>query len=361
MSFRAGFAGELAKSLDERLKDGMRRTEERADRILERTSIRAEREAERVEKEEREVADLLTAFSNMIDKSQIPEGMTKMDYAAGLYRRGGGTIEGATTYLADLREHQKSGGDVSSLVNYASLKTGGYGEADYINQFVRRPDTLVRVPEGMKGGVGLYGKLFDVDVTEGLQAEIDASFGVQKPVTKFEMDQLQFKEGAKLVGAEEYERQRKKDEVAIQTAEVALERQKKEIAQIGTLGASEVRGFYSDFEDQHVKALGGTRNPDTGDWIAPQGRPDAIKRGIGNALASLSKQAVASNNSHYKPEVQAALVGYAGAAIVNDPPENGKLEIGRVYSKVINGVATKVLYLGYDADGNKIEPVVGQY
>jgi hypothetical protein len=212
----------------------------------------------------------------------------------------------------------------------------------------------------MRGGVGLYGKLFDVDVTEGLQQEIDLSFPRGPEVEKFDVGQATI-DRQKMVSALEYQQDKRKDELAIQAAEINLEKSKKEMAQLGTLGASEVRGFYSDFEDQHVKALGGTRDADTGDWIAPQGRPDAIKKGIANALASLSKQAVASNNSHYKPEVQAALVGYAGAALVNDPPENGKLEIGRVYSKVINGVATKVLYLGYDADGNKIEPVVGQY
>ena len=361
MSFTSGFIGGLAKSIDERLKDGMRRTEERADRILERTSIRAERESERAAEEQREVVELLENLASLVEDKDVPEGMTKYDYAAQLYKAGGSTPSSVKQLYTDLVDHRnKTGGSVRDLITFADVKTGGRGVGDYVNQFVRRPDTLVRVPKGMRGGVGLYGKLFDVDVTEGLQQEIDLSFPRGPEVEKFDVGQATI-DRQKMVSALEYQQDKRKDELAIQAAEINLEKSKKEMAQLGTLGASEVRGFYSDFEDQHVKALGGTRDADTGDWIAPQGRPDAIKKGIGNALASLSKQAVASNNSHYKPEVQAALVGYAGAALVSDPPENGKPEIGRVYSKVINGVATKVLYLGYDADGNKIEPVVGQY
>ena len=86
MSFTSGFIGGLAKSIDERLKDGMRRTEERADRILERTSIRAEREQQRAEEEQREVSEVLKNLASLVEDADVPEGMTKYDYAAQLYK-----------------------------------------------------------------------------------------------------------------------------------------------------------------------------------------------------------------------------------------------------------------------------------
>ena len=256
MSFTSGFIGGLAKSIDERLKDGMRRTEERADRILERTSIRAEREQQRAEEEQREVADLLSEFASLIDESQVPEGMTLMDYAAGLYRRGGGTISGAKSYLEDLRAHEKGGGSVSSLVDYASLKTGGYGEADYVKKFVRQPDTLVKVPKGMRGGAGLYGKLFDVDVTEGLQDEIFATYGKPEETPDFQMGQLGFREGAQLLPTADIIQKRKLAEVQLQLAQEKLAGTITDNKLKGAIDVTQVNRDYNGVLKAHLNKAG---------------------------------------------------------------------------------------------------------
>lgn len=215
-------AGGLAKSLDDRLKNSLDRNQAAADRIQDRQSIRAEREVQREEEENRQVSELLTEFANMIDESQVPAGMTKHDYAAGLFNKGGGTIAGATSFLADLREHKRGGGSVSGLIDYATLQTGGRNQGDYVNQFVRQADTMVRIPDALKGGTGLAGKLFDINLGEGIQEEIDASYGTRTPVEKIQMEQLGFKEGAELLGTGDIKKQRQLVDLQIEQAAADL-------------------------------------------------------------------------------------------------------------------------------------------
>lgn len=350
--------GGLAKSLDEQLKDDMRRTEERSERIREYHVTRRQRREEREEEEARELQDVLASLASLVEDVDVPEGMTKADYAAQLYKAGGSTITGGKQLYTDLNTHRNlTGGSIKNLVTYADMKTGGRKVGDYINQFVRRPETAIKLPDELKGGVGFLSK---VDVTKGIKDEMDAMFGPDTELEKFDIGQATI-DRSQLVTAQEYARKKKQEEVAIQTAEVALEKQRKEIAQMGTLGSSDLRGFWSDFSRQHVEALGGSYDPDKKIWIAPKDRPDAVKKGMANALASLSRQAIQANNSHYKADVQAALAGYAGAAMVADAPENGKLEIGRVYATTINGVPKRFLHLGFDQDGKAIQPIVGNY
>ena len=107
------FIGGMAKSLDERLKDDMRRTAERSDRVREYHVTRAARKEERFEEEQKELQEVLQNLSSYMDKAgiEIPEGMTKADFAAQLYTTGGGTISSGKQLIADLDEHYKKKGD----------------------------------------------------------------------------------------------------------------------------------------------------------------------------------------------------------------------------------------------------------
>jgi hypothetical protein len=356
MSFTSGFIGGLAKSIDERLKDGMRRTEERADRILERTSIRAEREQQRAEEEQREVADLLSEFASLIDESQVPEGMTLMDYAAGLYRRGGGTISGAKSYLEDLRAHEKGGGSVSSLVDYASLKTGGYGEADYVKKFVRQPDTLVKVPKGMRGGAGLYGKLFDVDVTEGLQDEIFATYGKPEETPDFQMGQLGFREGAQLLPTADIIQKRKLADIQIQQAEANLASTIEDNKLKGAIDLTQVNRDFNTVLKGHLNKSGMSYETDT------QGNPifnvktgdqqfTAVQNSYSNALRNVTENAVGSLNVPGMKQTLKTLSETAlGYVTPNDPSKTGNANY-KVGDLIVNKDGHIYLWMG-DADNS---------
>lgn len=355
MSFAGGFVASMAKSLDERLKNGMRRTEEASDRIRDRTSVRAEREIQREEEETRQVSDLLKNFANMINENEIPEGMTAMDYAAGLYNKGGGTIEGAKSYLADLREHQKAGGNVSSLIDFASLKTGGFGEADYVNQFVRKADTLVKVPKGMKGGMGLYGKLFDVDLTEGIQKEIDATYGTREPTTKLQMGQLGFKEDAQLIGTADAIRQRELADIQLKLAQEKLAGTIADNKLKGAIDVTQVNRDFNTVLKGHLNKAGMSYTTDT------QGNPvfnvktgtqqfNDVQKSYSNALKNVSENAVGSINVPGMQQTLKTLATNSLAYVVpNDPTKTGNTDY-KVGDLIIDKKGNTILYLGSDTD-----------
>tara|TARA_R100000315_G_C5223508_1_gene134981 strand:+ start:437 stop:1537 length:1101 start_codon:yes stop_codon:yes gene_type:complete len=249
-------AGGLAKSLDDRLKNSLDRNQAAADRIQDRQSIRAEREVQREEEENRQVSELLTEFANMVDESQVPAGMTKHDYAAGLFNKGGGTIAGATSFLADLREHQRGGGSVSGLIDYATLQTGGRNQGDYVNQFVRQADTMVRIPDALKGGTGLAGKLFDINLGEGIQEEIDASYGTRTPVEKIQMEQLGFKEGAELLATGDAKKQRELRDIQLQQARANLQTTLADNAMKGSIDTAQVNKDYKTVLTEGLRRAG---------------------------------------------------------------------------------------------------------
>jgi hypothetical protein len=237
------FIGGLAKSLDERLQDDMRRTAERSDRVREYHVTRAARKEERFEEEQKELQEVLQNLSSYMDKAgiEIPEGMTKADFAAQLYTTGGGTLSSGKQLVADLDEHYKKKGDIKGLINQASLVTQGKGFGDYINNFVRRPDTMIKIPENLRGGVGF---LKDVDITKGIQDETDAMLAREKQPEKFDVKGLGF-DRSKMIFAEKYEKEQKATDLAIEKAEADI---KKTLADAKVENAFTRSGFESRLE-----------------------------------------------------------------------------------------------------------------
>jgi len=226
MSILRGFVTGISKSLDERLKDDMRRTAERSDRVREYHVTRATRKEERFEEDQRELQETLSNLASFMDKSgvDIPEGMTKADFAAQLYSGAGGTISAGKQLVSDLRTHISKAGDMKGLINQANLVTGGKGMGDYINNFVRRPSTMIKVPENLRGGTGFLKK---ADITKGLQAEMDAQFGAEKQADKFDVAGLNL-DRSKMVTAQSFamEEQMKKLAIEEKIADIAETKRK---------------------------------------------------------------------------------------------------------------------------------------
>ena len=179
--------GGLAKSLDERLKDDMRRTDERSDRIKEFHVRRGIEKQERFEKEQKDLEENLRQLAGLMKTSdiEIPDGMTEADFAAQLYSGAGGTLSAGKQLYADLMEHQKMGGSVKKLLGESTkFQAAGKGFGDYVNNFVRRPENILKPMGSVIQGTGF---LKDAKIDTGVSAEMTAMFGEEKQADRFDV------------------------------------------------------------------------------------------------------------------------------------------------------------------------------
>ena len=248
------FVGGLAKSLDERLKDDMRRTAERSDRVREYHVTRASRKEERFEEDQRELEETLSNLAGFMAESgiDIPEGMTKADFAAQLYSGAGGTLSNGKQLVKDLTVHRNKAGDIKGLINQANLVTQGKGFGDYINNFVRRPSTMIKVPENLRGGTGFLKK---ADITKGLQAEMDAQFGAEKQADRFDVAGLSL-DRSKMVGAKEYSLSMETAKLGNEQAKANLNKTLRENTMLGSIDKQQVNKDYNRVLADGIKAAG---------------------------------------------------------------------------------------------------------
>jgi len=239
--------GGAAKSLDDRLKDDMRRTEDRSERVREYHITRRRAKEERYEEEQRELKDTLSNLASLVEDTDVPIGMTKMDYAAQLYKAGGSTITGGNTLFANLSAERMKGGNgvIKKIVDFAETKTKGLGVGDYVDQFVNRPDSLVNIPAELKGGAGLFGKLFDVDTTAGLQDEMKGMFPERAPVEKRDIGMATVKYGD-MSGAVEYTQGQEISDLQIRQARANLAETERKAGIENAWSNSELRANISD-------------------------------------------------------------------------------------------------------------------
>jgi len=253
MSILRGFVTGISKSLDERLKDDMRRTAERSDRVREYHVTRASRKEERFEEDQKELAETLSSLASFMDKSgiDIPEGVTKADFAAQLYAGAGGTLSDGKELIKSLKIHESEAGDIKGLIKQADFATKGKGFGEYINNFVRRPSTMIKVPENLRGGTGFLKK---ADITKGLQAEMDAQFGAEKQADKFDIKGISL-DRSKMTSATKYAKEQTATDLAIEQAQANIRKTNYETDMADAYTSS---GFMSKFE-KDKKALADAR------------------------------------------------------------------------------------------------------
>lgn len=237
--------GGAAKSLDDRLKNDMRRTEERSDRVRDYHITRKRTREERFDKEQRDLQDTLTNLASLVEDVDVPEGMTKMDYAAQLYKAGGGTITGGNTLFANLSAERLKGMDLKETIKFAETETKGLGVGDYVDQFVNRPETMINIPKELKGGAGLFGKMFDVDTTLDLQDEMKGMFPERAPVEKRDIGMATVQYGD-MSGAVEYKQGQELTDLQIRQATANLAETERKAGIENAWSNSELRANISD-------------------------------------------------------------------------------------------------------------------
>tara|TARA_Y100000593_G_C4322462_1_gene344631 strand:+ start:2998 stop:4104 length:1107 start_codon:yes stop_codon:yes gene_type:complete len=348
--------GGVAKSLDDRLKDNIKRTNDRSERIREYHVTRGQRKQEEFEKEQKELGEVLESLSNYMDKAgiNIPEGMTKADFAAQLYKFGGGTITDGKKLIADLDEHYKNKGNIKGLIDQASLVTKGKGFGDYINNFVRRPETMIKVPDNLKGGVGF---LKDVDITKGISEEMSTMFGDIKQADKFDVSGLTL-DRSKMLTAEKYKQEKELYDIKLENAFLGNKKLQKEVAQLGTLD-------YNTIKANHKMALTDGLNRagidvDSAGKFQIQRTGDEFKkasRAYKNALidATRTSQMTGSLNAENKSLLRSIASGARYYVEPTKATPDTQYQIGQMYTKKIGGETFDILYIGGNInDGIKI-------
>ena len=246
--------GGIAKSLDERLKDDMRRTAERSDRVREYHVTRASRKEERFEAEQKELEETLSNLASFMSKSgiEIPEGVTEADFAAQLYKGAGGTISGGKELVKSLRLHDEKKGDIKGLIKQANFATKGKGFGDYINNFVRRPSSMIKVPENLRGGTGF---LKNVDITKGIQGEMDSMLTRDKQADKFDVSGISL-DRSKMVGSKEYSLSMETAKLGNEQAKANLNKTLRENTMLGSIDKEQVNKDYNRVLADGIKAAG---------------------------------------------------------------------------------------------------------
>jgi len=235
-----------AKSLDDRLKDDMRRTQERSERVREYHITRKRAKEERFETEQRDLKDVLNNLASLVQDDDIPQGMTKYDYAAQLYNAGGGTITGGQTMFANLTsEKMKGNTNIKALMGLADTETGGKGISEYIDRFANRPSEITKLPKELTGGVGLMGKLFDVDTSAGLSEEMKSMFPERAAQPTFDVPTAAV-DYSGMSGAKEYEQSQTLTDLQIRQATANLAETERKAGIENAWSNSELRANISD-------------------------------------------------------------------------------------------------------------------
>lgn len=343
------FIGGLAKSLDERLQDDMRRTQERSERVRDYHIRRSTEKQERFEAEQRELEEVLTNLASLVEDAEVPEGMNKMDYAAQLYKAGGGTVSGGQQFYANLSDARLKGTKVSDVVTFADMQTGGRKVGDYVDQFVKRPETLVKVPEGLKGGVGFLAK---ADITKGLDEEMQTMFGTPKDVEKFDIGQATIDYG-KLPGAVEYGLGMDLKDIQLRTAKANLAGIMKDNALKGSIDTGDVYKQYNEVLKAHAGKAGLAFDVDsTGAAIfnvktGTQGYTE-LQGAYAKALRNVAENAAGSLNVPGMKETLKTLSTSAlGYLVPNDPTKTGNTNY-QVGDLILDKNGDTILYLGPD-------------
>ncbi len=180
MSFIAGFATGLAKSIDENLKKSMERTQERIDGMAQYRVTRRRTQLERKEKEKDELRKTLENLASLVDGDY--------DKAAQIYKGSGGTVESANQFYTTAMKSKQAMGkdfDIGTAFEFMTENAPkGISLSDYLDNFTTGVKKMP-VEEDEVVGTGLYGALFKPKVGEQIMSQVDATAPLPDEKAKF--------------------------------------------------------------------------------------------------------------------------------------------------------------------------------
>ena len=180
MSFIAGFATGLAKSIDDNLKKSMERTQERIDGMAQYRVTRRRTELERKEKEKDELRDVLSNLASLVDGD--------IDKAAQIYKGSGGTIASANQFYTTAMKSKQAMGDDFDMAKAFDFITDNAPKGISLTQYLDNFTTGVKkmpVLEDEIGGTGLYGALFKPKVGDQIMRQVETTAPLPVEADKF--------------------------------------------------------------------------------------------------------------------------------------------------------------------------------
>tara|TARA_R100001460_G_scaffold21505_1_gene43909 strand:+ start:2669 stop:3970 length:1302 start_codon:yes stop_codon:yes gene_type:complete len=174
-NFFEGFVGGLAESLDDRLKDDMRRTDERAERVAkERMSLR-----DAQKKQDAEFERTMTEYAEGIQSTLGPNA-TAVD-AIRVINEYGGNLAGAERAYKLFTESSDAGIDVGTLVTHTQGEDIGTME-ELVRSLNPYTASMRKLQSGEIMGTGF---LKNVDLTTQINKDVGVSESA--PVRKFDI------------------------------------------------------------------------------------------------------------------------------------------------------------------------------
>lgn len=173
MSFIAGFATGLAKSVDENLKKSMERTQERIDGMAQYRVTRRRTALERQDKEKDELRDSIMKLASLVGNDT-----TK---AIQMYQAAGNNITDANKFYDVAMKSQRALGDdfdINKAIEFASVNAPeGVSPSDFLNNFIDGSVKEIKPLPAKDSDVasGLYGALFKPKIGEQIMKQTDAT------------------------------------------------------------------------------------------------------------------------------------------------------------------------------------------
>ena len=173
MSFIAGFATGLAKSVDEQLKKSMERTQERIDGMAQYRVTRRRTALERQDKEKDELRDSIMKLASLVGNDT-----TK---AIQMYKAAGNNITDANKFYDIALKSQRTLGDdfdINKAIQFASVSAPeGVNPSDFLNNFIDGSVKEIKPLPAKDSDVasGLYGALFKPKIGEQIMKQTDAT------------------------------------------------------------------------------------------------------------------------------------------------------------------------------------------
>ena len=349
MGFGTGLAAGLASGFEkvvEKNQDSIRDSMSRAEKYMyERYGQEQAAEREKVEKGE-EVVKRLAKF---VDVENLPEGVRAEDVAAAWFVKSGGSISEAEKMADRLSDAASYMGDEAAKLTFAKARNTGMTVREMVKSTIRPQDIdYIRGPQTTMRGI--FG---EVDIT----AEAAKRAGIPTDVqTRTAFDTEGF-EGlgtkGKFYDVTEYQTKQKKDKLALEAAELANDKTKKEMGEINVFDDNQIQEYF-DRSNKNAAKITGNINATTGDPEFKSSE-DAYNNGrviyektlqnLTNEMLKTNSFGVKTNDSTFRGLAQETLNFYPNG--ITPKAEPGEMEIGKLYQfKKDDGSDGVMLWLG---------------
>lgn len=335
MGFGSGFVTGLASSFDKALQLNNKNIMDSMSKAETYMYERRAQEDKRMREKADEYEDTIKDLANYVDTTNLPQGVTATDVAGAWLAKSGGSLNEAKNTLAELQKARLAYGDEGARLIFTKAQSTGMSARDIGRTFVRPPDLdYIRGPAQKRKT--LFGD--DIDITARAAERVGMPTDEQ---TRKAFDTSGFEGlsvGGKLFTKTETETAAKKDVLALEAAELANQKTRKEMGEINAFDATSIRQYFDRY-NKNAAAVTGNINPTTGD---PEFKTtaDAYNNGriiyerslqnLTNEMLNTNSFGVKTNDSTFRGVAQQVLPFYPNNKAPNG--KKGQMEIGKLYT-----------------------------